>query len=129
MRVQRCVAIFFKSAKAFVRVKGAPMSSELETQEGLNTDGAIAIIGMAGRFPGSRDVGEFWKNLRDGKEGITFCSEEQLLEAGLSKELIRDPRYVKAQGVLSEPEWFDAAFFGYSPRDAELLDPQQRVFL
>lgn len=89
----------------------------------------IAIVGMAGRFPGAPDVDTFWRNIRDGVESVTFFSDEQLRARGVPERTLADPDYVKA-GVLFEGfEQFDAGFFGYSPREAEHLDPQQRIFL
>lgn len=95
------------------------------------TDGAesVAIIGMAGRFPGARDVPTFWRNLCAGVESIARFTEEELLRAGADPAEIREPNYVAARAVLDEPEWFDADFFGFTPRDAEITDPQHRVFL
>jgi len=89
----------------------------------------IAVIGMAGRFPGARNVDEFWRNLKEGRESISHFSDEELLAAGVSRQLLDDPHYVKAGGVLEGIDLFDASFFGYSPREAELMDPQQRLFL
>src|SRR5262245_20037674 len=89
----------------------------------------IAIIGMAGRFPGALDVEELWQHVRDGVESIAWFSEAELAAAGLDPAALSDPHYVKARGVLAEAEWFDAAFFGFSPREAEVMDPQHRVFL
>lgn len=89
----------------------------------------IAIVGMAGRFPQANDIHELWTNLRAGRECITFFSDAELRAAGLDEELIADPSYVKARGVLAGADLFDAGFFGVSPREAELTDPQQRVFL
>lgn len=91
--------------------------------------GGVAIIGMSGRFPGARNITEFWQNLRDGIESITFFSDEELLEQGVDDETLRYPAYVKAKGVLEGVELFDASFFGFSPREAEIMDPQQRLFL
>ncbi len=88
----------------------------------------IAIIGMAGRFPGSKDVNTFWQNLRNGVESITFFSDEELLAEGIDPTLLNNADYVKAKGVLDDIELFDATFFGYSPREAEIMDPQQRLF-
>ncbi|HEX8320033.1 type I polyketide synthase [Longimicrobium sp.] len=82
--------------------------------------GAVAVIGMAGRFPGAADVERFWENLRAGVHSITFFDAE---------EGDTDPAHVRAVGVLEGIDRFDAAFFGFSPRDAEMLDPQQRMFL
>ena len=89
----------------------------------------IAIVGMAGRFPGAPDVDAFWRNIRDGVESVTVFSDEQLRARGVPERTLADPDYVKA-GVLFEGfDQFDAGFFGYSPREAEHLDPQQRIFL
>ena len=89
----------------------------------------IAIVGMAGRFPGSSNVDQFWENLVQGRETTTRFTPEELKHAGLPDWVIQDPDYVPVRGVIEEVESFDAAFFGYSPREAEILDPQQRVFL
>ena len=89
----------------------------------------IAITGMAGQFPGSRDVDELWRNLRDGKECVTWFTQEELLAAGEDPELIADPAYVPAAAVLDDIELFDAGFFGYPAHEAALMDPQQRLFL
>ncbi|MBB4909442.1 beta-ketoacyl synthase N-terminal-like domain-containing protein [Actinophytocola algeriensis] len=89
----------------------------------------IAIVGMAGQFPGSRDTDELWRNLRDGKECVTWFSREELLAAGEDPELIADPSYVPAAAVLDDIELFDAGFFGYPEHEAALMDPQQRLFL
>jgi acyl transferase domain-containing protein/acyl carrier protein len=91
--------------------------------------GAIAIIGLAGRFPQARNLDEFWKNISEGREVVTFFSDEELLAAGLDPELIKNPNYVPARAALEDAEFFDASFFGYSPREAQIIDPQQRVFL
>ncbi len=89
----------------------------------------IAVVGMAGRFPGAPTIGHFWKNLRDGVESVKFFSEEELLEAGESPEMLRNPAYVKACPVLEGIDRFDAGFFGFSPKDAAIMDPQHRFFL
>ncbi|WP_243040999.1 polyketide synthase [Dyella sedimenti] len=89
---------------------------------------AIAIIGMAGRFPGANEVERFWRNLCEGRESITFFKPGELDPAVPVAER-DDPAYVAARGVIDGVEDFDAAFFGMSPREAELTDPQQRVFL
>lgn len=89
----------------------------------------IAVIGMAGRFPGARDVAEFWRNLRDGVESIKALTDEELLAAGESPVALQDPDYVRVQPVLAAFDQFDAGFFGFSPQDAAILDPQHRLFL
>jgi acyl transferase domain-containing protein/acyl carrier protein len=91
--------------------------------------GQIAVIGMAGRFPGAHSLDEFWRNLRDGVESITFYSDEELAAAGVSPATLADPLYVKAHAALRGVAEFDAAFFGFTPREAEITDPQQRIFL
>ncbi|RBM20493.1 type I polyketide synthase [Streptomyces sp. PT12] len=94
-----------------------------------DADRHIAIVGMAGRFPGAGDVDTFWRNLCDGVESISFFTQEELIAAGVDPETARDPAYVAARPVLDDVTGFDAAFFGLSPRMAALTDPQQRLFL
>ncbi|HVO09715.1 MAG TPA: SDR family NAD(P)-dependent oxidoreductase [Vicinamibacteria bacterium] len=89
----------------------------------------IAIVGMAGRFPKARSVAEYWENLRAGRECVTFFTDEELRGSGVSEELLRDPAYVKARAILEDVDLFDAPFFSYTPREAEVMDPQQRLFL
>ncbi|MBL8324565.1 MAG: amino acid adenylation domain-containing protein, partial [Rubrivivax sp.] len=88
----------------------------------------IAIVGMAGRFPGARTVEEFWRLLDEGREAIRFFRPEEL-DAAIPPALKGDAQYVAARGVVDDIDLFDAGFFGISPREAELMDPQQRVFL
>ena len=90
---------------------------------------SIAIIGMSGRFPGARDVAEFWRNLCDGVESITQFSDAELLARGTDPAALAHPNFVKANAILDDVDLFDAALFGYSARDAQIMDPQQRVFL
>ncbi|MCG3148783.1 MAG: D-alanine--poly(phosphoribitol) ligase subunit 1 [Verrucomicrobiae bacterium] len=90
---------------------------------------SIAIIGMAGRFPGANNLDEFWKNLRDGVESISFFADDDLRAAGVPTELIANPAYVRAKAIVEQVDHFDAALFGYSPGEATQLDPQQRIFL
>jgi acyl transferase domain-containing protein/acyl carrier protein len=89
----------------------------------------IAIIGMAGRFPGANNIDSFWQNLQNGVESISFFTDEELLSTGVEPTLLSDHRYVKAGTVLEDIELFDASFFGFSPRDAEITDPQHRIFM
>jgi acyl transferase domain-containing protein/acyl carrier protein len=84
---------------------------------------------MSGRFPGAGNIAEFWRNLRDGAESVAFFSDEELRAAGIDAATLNDPSYVKAGGTLKDIELFDASFFGFNPREAEVLDPQQRIFL
>jgi acyl transferase domain-containing protein/acyl carrier protein len=94
-----------------------------------NMDTAIAIISMSGRFPGAVDVEAFWQNLRDGVESITCFSNEELLQAGVDPALLKDVNYVKAGATLEGIDQFDAAFFGLTPKETQIMDPQQRLFL
>ncbi|MBE0457051.1 type I polyketide synthase [Pseudoalteromonas prydzensis] len=89
----------------------------------------IAIVGLAGRFPGAESVDALWDNLKNGIESIQQYSEEQLRELGVAEDKIADPNFVPRSAILPDQDKFDAAFFGYSPREAEELDPQQRLFL
>ena len=89
----------------------------------------IAIIGMAGRFPGAADVEAFWSNLRSGVHAIRFFTDDELRAAGVPEERLTNPNYVRASGVLDGIDRFDAEFFGFSPREAEAMDPQQRLLL
>jgi acyl transferase domain-containing protein len=89
----------------------------------------VAVIGMAGRFPKASTLDEFWRNLREGVEGVSFFSDAELEAAGVDRGALADPSYVKAAAVLDAVEMFDAAFFGFTPREAEVMDPQQRLFL
>jgi amino acid adenylation domain-containing protein len=104
-------------------------------QSGVTADGApepVAIVGMAARFPGADDGTDdaeaFWRNLRDGVESITHF-DDATLDPAVDARLRADPQYVRARGVLRDADRFDAAFFGVAPREAQLMDPQQRVFL
>ena len=88
----------------------------------------IAIIGMSGRFPGANTIDEFWDLLSQGREGTSFFSDAEL-DKSISAATKNDPAYVKARGLIEHTEDFDAEFFGFNPRSAELMDPQQRIFL
>jgi acyl transferase domain-containing protein/NADPH:quinone reductase-like Zn-dependent oxidoreductase len=89
----------------------------------------IAVIGLAGRFPGADNISQYWRNLAEGVESIESLTDEELLAAGVEQALIDNPKYVKAASVLDAADMFDAEFFGYSPKEAALMDPQGRVFL
>lgn len=99
-----------------------------------NADGAeslyhIAVVGMTGRFPGANDVQRFWENLCNGVESISHFSDQELERAGVDPALLQHPHYVKAGGIPEDIESFDAAFFGFYPREAETMAPQHRLFL
>src|SRR5689334_11259945 len=90
---------------------------------------AVAIIGMSGRFPGATTVEQFWQNLAAGVESLTTFSDEELQAAGVPPAVYHQPRFVRAGTVLEDADRFDAGFFGFSPREAEIMDPQHRLFL
>jgi phthiocerol/phenolphthiocerol synthesis type-I polyketide synthase E len=95
----------------------------------MNDSDSVAVIGLTGRFPGARSVDEFWANLRGGVESINFFSDEELLAAGVGQSSLDDPAYVKAKGCIEDAEMFDPQFFGLTPREAAITDPQQRLFM
>ena len=90
---------------------------------------SIAVVGLSGHYPGAKNIDEFWKNLEAGRESISFFTDEEMIKAGVDTAALSNPNYVKAKGVYEGSYSFDASFFGYNPREAELIDPQQRVFL
>lgn len=101
----------------------------MSNTDSLTQIDAVAVIGMAGRFPGARNVEEFWANLRDGVESISFFSDEELLAVGVHQSQLNDPSYVKAKACVEDPEMFDPHFFGFTQREAAITDPQQRLFM
>ncbi|MBT9332217.1 type I polyketide synthase [Paracidobacterium acidisoli] len=92
-------------------------------------DTAVAIIGMACRFPGARNVAQYWRNLCEGVESLHLSTDEELRAAGVDASMPDHPDYVRSGGVVEDAESFDAPFFGFGAREAEIIDPQQRVFL
>lgn len=95
----------------------------------IGAENKIAIVGRAGRFPAARAVPEFWRMLAEGRHATTWLSDADLLAAGVPRRTLADPNYVKAAQILPGMEGFDAGFWGFSPRDAQILDPQHRHFL
>ena len=93
------------------------------------SDSDIAIIGMNCRFPGAQCIDEYWQNLRDGVESITSFSDEELASSGVEYDLVCNPNYVKAGAVIPGIELFDADFFDFAASEAEMIDPQHRLFL
>ncbi len=98
-----------------------------ESEESSGLD--IAIVGMAGRFPGANNIDEFWRLLKEGVEALTYFSDEDLVESGVDPALIADPDYVKSRCIIEDEDKFDAYFFELSPREVEMMDPQHRLFL
>src|ERR1700724_2343120 len=90
---------------------------------------AIAIVGLAGRFPGARDLDDFWCSMRDGVETLETLSDAELDAAGVPEALRSNPDFVRKGAALDGAELFDAGFFGYSPREAQIIDTPHRIFL
>ncbi len=108
------------------KLYGEIIMDKPETYDALEP---VAIIGMAARFPGAESLDEFWQNLCKGLESVSFFTEEEAIAEGADPESVKNSRYVRACAALKDIEMFDAAFFGFSPREAELTDPQHRLFL
>lgn len=110
--------------------------NDLETNDSDNSSDdpqppgleGIAIVGMALRFPGADSADQLWHNLCQGTESLTFFGDDQL-DASVPPAARQDPNYVKARGRISGPDQFDASFFKMSPREAQIMDPQHRLFL
>ena len=96
-----------------------------EAAEIRNVD--VAVIGMACRFPDANNMEEFWRNLMEGKESITFFDDEELLNSGIPKEIFEKENYVRAKGFLEGVEYFDSNLFDYSDKEAQMMDPQIRL--
>ncbi|MCP5048441.1 MAG: amino acid adenylation domain-containing protein, partial [bacterium] len=88
----------------------------------------VAVIGMSGKFPQADNLEEFWGNIKNGIESIAVFSTEELRESGVSDVLLENPNYIKAYGVFENRAYFDSSFFGYSPKEAENMDPLIRLF-
>jgi amino acid adenylation domain-containing protein len=106
------------------------MQDHANKEEAEKTGMEIAIIGISGRFPGARNIHEFWDNLKKGVESITFFTDQELEDTGIPAEEINNPDYVyvKAKGMLEDIESFDSSFFNYTPKEATIMDPQVRLF-
>ncbi len=103
------------------------MAAPFEQSPSVSSD--IAVVGISCRVPGANSPAEFWSLLRDGREALTVLTDEQLRTSGVPERLIGDPNYVKAGMFLQQMEEFDPGFFGFSPLDGRVLDPQHRHFL
>ncbi|GET38795.1 non-ribosomal peptide synthetase/type I polyketide synthase [Microseira wollei] len=110
-----------------LRARQASMQLQRQLRQHYQSD--IAIIAMSGQFPKAQDIDSLWNNLCNGIESISFFSEQEMVAEGVNIKWLNNAKHVRASGVLSDIELFDAYFFGYSPKEAELIDPQQRLFL
>jgi acyl transferase domain-containing protein len=115
--------------RAMGEIEGSPMRCDVSAPIAAVEASAIAIVGMAGRFPGAPDVDAFWRKLCAGEECLTRFTAAELLDAGIPRSLVEDPSYVPVNGILSDIEQFDAGFFAMNPREASITDPQHRIFL
>ncbi|MEU5940240.1 amino acid adenylation domain-containing protein [Micromonospora sp. NPDC047548] len=105
---------------------GQPVGASDDTGQ---PGGMIAVVGMACRFPGARSLDEYWHNIRTGVESVREFSVEEMLADGADPTRLDDPAYVRAGTYLPGIDQFDAAFFGFTPREAQTLDPQHRLLL
>ncbi|HEX7240343.1 MAG TPA: amino acid adenylation domain-containing protein, partial [Longimicrobiaceae bacterium] len=119
----------YRAARSGREAGTHPIEPEMNSQTGSPGGQDVAIIGMAGRFPGARDIDEFWRNLRSGTRSLRRLGDEELRAAGVSRRERAAPGYVPVSGVVEGAELFDAAFFGFTPREALVMNPQQRLFL
>ncbi|MEM7353208.1 MAG: SDR family oxidoreductase [Acidobacteriota bacterium] len=106
-----------------------PLGERSERRRRRHEARDVAILAMAGRFPGAADLDRLWENLRAGEELISFFSDRKLAEAGVDPAHLEHPDYVRAAGALAGADLFDAPFFDLAPREAAALDPQHRLFL
>lgn len=95
----------------------------------MDRENSVAIIGIAGKFPGSNTIDEFWNNLINKKELISTFDKNELIHQGVDAHIVNNANYVPRSGVIEDIELFDASFFGFNPKEAELLDPQHRLLL
>jgi amino acid adenylation domain-containing protein len=112
-------------SRALDRGKNRLKRQVKEKQETLE----IAVIGMVGIFPGAGNIHEFWENLKNGVESITFFTDDELKSDGVDEQLLANPDYIKARGIIAGVEYFDSSFFGFAPVEAQIMDPQMRIFL
>lgn len=104
-------------------------SEKASVERKKDLDEPIAIVGMACRFPGASNPETFWKNLQEGVESISFFAEDEVEFSALDRKPQKDVQYIRARGILEGVDQFDASLFGVSPREAEIMDPQHRLFL
>ena len=105
------------------------MTTSIEPSSKSLPPNAVAVVGMAGRFPGAGSVSAFWNNLRRGEESIVTLSEDELIAAGVGEKALANRAYIKRAALLYGIDEFDADFFGFTPQSARMMDPQHRLFL
>ncbi|SEN04609.1 amino acid adenylation domain-containing protein [Stigmatella aurantiaca] len=122
-------AIREEAAPRAPSVSAVPTARETALTPSTGRQEPIAIVGMSGRFPGAKNLGEFWRNLRDGVESVSFLTEKELRQSMDDPSMLRDPNYVRASSALEDVEFFDADLFGFMPKQARITDPQHRIFM
>ena len=102
----------------------------MEETNAVSAPVGIAIIGMSGRFPGAENVDQFWQNLAQGVDSISHFAEGELEHSVATEEAIaQGQKFIRARGIIAGADLFDANFFGIYPKEAQLIDPQHRLFL
>jgi amino acid adenylation domain-containing protein len=119
--IAKMASFLSANKKEFVRIESS------KNAEPLSKD--IAIIGMAGYFPGAENINDFWENIIAGKSNINYFTRNELLNKGVNSKLLDDPDYVYANANIERGYYFDANFFNIIPREADFIDPQHRLFL
>jgi amino acid adenylation domain-containing protein len=128
-RTVRGLATLIDEKRGLPRVDGGPRPVRRSEAPSPATSTDVAIIGMAGRFPGAADLDRFWRHLADGVEGLRRMTDEELRTFEPDHELkALDPDFVPVIGPIDDVEMFDAEFFGISPGEARTLDPQHRIW-
>ena len=122
----RGIAEFLEGAHA--HDPQAAAQARMAKRNGAASTDAVAIVGMSGRFPGAENIQELWQMLLDGRDGITRFKDDEI-DATVSDDVKNHPDHVAARGVMKDADKFDSDFFQVNPRVADLMDPQQRVFL
>ncbi|CAM2069715.1 Amino acid adenylation domain-containing protein [Sulfidibacter corallicola] len=124
-----CLAMLHQTTCTTHEEDPMPNEAPAAVRDASRRSGDVAVIGMAGRFTGTRNIEEYWRDVLDKMDNITHFTEKELIAAGVPREVVADPNYVKAKGKLDDVDAFDAEFFNIPPREAQLIDPQQRLFL
>ncbi|EAU62130.1 amino acid adenylation domain protein, partial [Stigmatella aurantiaca DW4/3-1] len=122
-------AVREEAAPRALSATGVSKARDTASRPSTGRQEPVAIVGMSGRFPGAKNLGEFWRNLRDGVESISFLTERELRQSMDDPSMLSDPSYVRASSSLEDVELFDADLFGFMPKQARITDPQHRIFM
>lgn len=124
-KVELLASYIINKDKRQVKKSSKDSTQDLEKEK----SNEIAVIGLAGRFPGAENIYEFWNIVKNGTEAISYFSKDELVKKGVDKDLLDNQNYVYANGMIDCADKFDSTFFGFTPREADFMDPQHRVFL